>query len=177
MTTIEQTAFGPLETQGRLVQPSLKAVTHKPGRFGFRGSLSISTDPEVLMSNVFAVTVEGRPSLAFLAGELKSFRDVKPLAELLGDALGADGRYLFFCHDMVAGWRYQIDYGDAIVVAIPLDDNSIYNELIDAYALDKSSMKKFDTAAKLDAIADAVLKGPIPDGNKATYDDVVAKLV
>ena len=176
MTSIEQTPFASLEAQGRLVQPSLKADTHKPGRFGFRGSLQVSTDPEIVLTNVFALSEEGKPTLSMVIGDLASFRHVKPLVEVLEGTLGPDGRYIFFCRDMVAGWRYQIDFGGATIVAIPLDENSVYNELIDAYALDKTRMKKFDTAQKLDEIADYVLKEAIPAGNKATFDEVVAKL-
>lgn len=176
MTSIEQTAFAALEAQGRLVQPALKAATHKPGRFGFRGSLMVSADPEIELKNVFAVAEESQPTLSMVIGDLASFHHVKPLVEVLGASLAADGRYIFFCRDMVAGWRYQIDLGGVTVVVIPLDENSVYNELIDAYALDKTRMKKLDTAAKLDEVADAVLKNPIPDGNKATFDEVVAKL-
>jgi len=36
---------------------------------------------------------------------------------------------------------------------LPYDDVSVYNELIDFLYLDKTKMKKFDTAAKIDAIA------------------------
>jgi hypothetical protein len=41
---------------------------------------------------------------------------------------------------------------------LPIDDTSVYNELVDFLYLDKTKMKKMDTAEKVDVIADAALK-------------------
>jgi hypothetical protein len=41
---------------------------------------------------------------------------------------------------------------------LPIDDTSVYNELIDFLYLDKTKMKKLDTAGKLDVIADGAAK-------------------
>lgn len=37
---------------------------------------------------------------------------------------------------------------------MPLDEATVYNELLDMFRMEKSSLKKLDTAGKLDAIAD-----------------------
>ena len=41
---------------------------------------------------------------------------------------------------------------------LPIDDTSVYNKLVDFLYLDKTKMKKFDTAKKIDAIADGAAK-------------------
>jgi hypothetical protein len=41
---------------------------------------------------------------------------------------------------------------------LPIDEATVYNELLDLLYLEKNELKKLDTAAKLDAIADAAMK-------------------
>ena len=41
MTTIDQTALGRLETEGRLLNSVLKSPTKQPGRIGFRGDIAL----------------------------------------------------------------------------------------------------------------------------------------
>ena len=41
MTTIDQTALGRLDAEGRLLNNVLKGPTKKAGRFGFRGDLAL----------------------------------------------------------------------------------------------------------------------------------------
>jgi len=54
--------------------------------------------------------------------------------------------------------RYQIDFNGASFYVLPIDDTSVYNELIDYLYLDKTRMKKMDTAEKVDAIVQGALK-------------------
>ena len=42
MTNLAETAFAPLEAEGRLVNPVFKGPTRAPGRFGFRGELALN---------------------------------------------------------------------------------------------------------------------------------------
>jgi hypothetical protein len=41
---------------------------------------------------------------------------------------------------------------------LPIDESTVYNELLDLFYLEKNDLKKKDTAGKLDAVADAALK-------------------
>ena len=156
MTSIDQTAFARLETEGRLLKPSLKAETHKSGRFGFRGDIGIESD--TVLKEVFATAEGGEPHISFIAGQLEHFKDVKPLTELLGDAIKPDGKYFFYCHDLEAGNRYLVPLGGAKIYVLPIDEATVYNELLELLYLDKTSLKKASTAGKTDAIADAALK-------------------
>ena len=54
MTAIESTAFGRLESEGRLLKPAHKAPTKQAGRFGFRGEIAVSLDPPVNLEAAFA---------------------------------------------------------------------------------------------------------------------------
>ena len=49
-------------------------------------------------------------------------------------------------------------YRGALFYVLPIDESTVYNELLDLLYLEKSELKKKDTAGKLDAVADAALK-------------------
>jgi hypothetical protein len=175
MTSIESTAFQRLESEERLVKPAHKGPTHSAGRFGFRGEIALTKDPEVNLTAVFASAQDGQPTLSFLAGQLGSFSELPVLVDALGGALAPDGKYFIYVGDVKRGDRYQVAFGDSSLYVLPYDDVSVYNELIDFLYLDKTKMKKFDTAAKIDAIAD----GAASYGEtfpKVTYEEGLAKI-
>lgn len=158
MTSIDVTAFQRLEAEGRLLKPALKAPTHRAGRFGFRGEIALSLDPPVTLEAAFAATEEGNAALSFLAGSLTSYKQLPALVEILGPSAKADGKYFIYVGDLDRASRYQISIEGVSLYVFPIDDTSVYNELIDVLYLDKTKMKKFDTAEKLDVIADGAAK-------------------
>ena len=157
MTTVADTPFAKLSSEGRLLKPSLNADTHVAGRFGFRGEISYD-GPETVLKEVFSVSEEGKPAIGFLAGSIETYESLPKLVETLGAALDAEGKYFVYISDLPQGNRLLIRFGDVKIFAIFLDDTSVYNELIDTFYVDKVKLKKFDTAAKLDALADVGLK-------------------
>ncbi|WP_294541658.1 hypothetical protein [uncultured Rhodoblastus sp.] len=158
MSSIETTAFQRLESEDRLVKPAHKGPTHSAGRFGFRGEIALAHDPELHLTAVFAAADEGDQALSFLAGQLASYKELPALVEVLGDTIKPEGKYFIYVGDVKRGDRYQVGFGDKSLYVLPYDDVSVYNELIDFFYLDKTKMKKFDTAAKIDAIADGAAK-------------------
>ena len=163
MTTIAQTALGRLEAEGRLLNSVLKGPTRKPGRVGFRGDIALkfaarmadeARPPEISSDQVIAVAHEGQPHIAFLCGFLLSFEYLALLAEVLGDSLSPQGRYFLFCDNIDVSKRYQVDYGGASFYILPIDEATVYNELLALLYLEKNDLKKLDTAGKVDAIAD-----------------------
>ncbi len=167
MTTLEQTAFAKLEAEKRLQNPVLKAATHTEGRFGFRGELALkfaeqmadeARPPEVTSDQVMAIATEGEKGIPFFAGFLLSFESLNLLAEALGDALQEDGKYFVFCSNIDLLKKYRVQMGGATFYIYPLDEATVYNELLELLRLEKSDLKKFDTAKKLDVVADKALK-------------------
>lgn len=167
MTTIDQTAFARLETEGRLLNSLLKGPTHKPGRIGFRGDLALKfaaqfadekRPPEISSDQVIAAAEEGEAHLAFFAGFLLSFEYIKLLAEALGEALAPQGKYFVFCDNVDLSKRYQVAYGGAAFYVLPIDESTVYNEILQLLYLEKNDLKKLDTAGKTDAIVDAAMK-------------------
>lgn len=165
--TIEQTAFGPLESAKRLQNPVHKAPTHQPGRFGFRGELALrfseqladeARPPELTCDQVMVVAQAGEPTIPFFAGYLLSFEHLKDVADVLGPALSAGGKYFLFCNNIDLSKKYQVPYKGAMFYVLPIDEATVYNELLELLYLEKNELKRLDTAAKLDAIANAAMK-------------------
>ena len=173
------TAFARLESEGRLLNPVLKAPTKKPGRFGFRGELALrfaakladeARPPELTCDQVIAVAQVGDPKLPFFAGYLLSFEHLKDVAETLGDTLSAGGKYFLFCNNIDLSKKYQVPLRGAMFYVLPIDEATVYNELLELLYLEKAELKKLDTAGKTDRVADAALKFDITF-DTITYDE------
>lgn len=163
MTTIDQTALGRLEAEGRLLNSVLKGPTRTAGRIGFRGDIALkfaakradeARPPEVSSDQVIAAAQEGESHIAFLCAFLLSFEHLKMLAEVLGDALSPKGKYFLFCDNIDISKRYQVEFGGASFYILPIDEATVYNETLELLYLEKTELKRLDTAGKVDAIAD-----------------------
>jgi hypothetical protein len=171
MTAITDTPFAKLEAEGRLLKPTLKADTHVEGRFGFRGDIAYD-GPETVLKEVFTVSESGKPAIGFLAGSIKEYETLPKLVESLGAALDAEGKYFVYVPDIPRGSRWYVPFGAAKVFIVFIDDTSVYNELIDIFYVDKVKLKKYDTSAKLDALADVGLKyASVSDYEEISYEE------
>ena len=155
--TIEKTIFARLDTEGRLTHPIIKEEI-SPGRFGFRGEIALKFQtsladekrpPELSIWQVFSSTKEGSPAFEVFMCYLLSFEYLQTTIEVLGEFFKPGGKYFIYVGDVKRGDRYQVAFGDSSLYVLPYDDVSVYNELIDFLYLDKTKMKKFDTAAKI----------------------------
>lgn len=179
MTTIDQTALGRLEAEGRLLNSVLKGPTKKAGRIGFRGDIALkfpakmadeARPPEISSDQVIAAAQEGESHIGFLAGFLLSFEYLKMLAEVLGDALSPKGKYFLFCDNIDISKRYQVEFGGASFYILPIDEATVYNETLELLYLEKNELKKLDTAGKVDAIVDKAM-GFSQSFPKITYEE------
>lgn len=100
----------------------------------------------------------GNPKLPFFAGYLLRFEHLKDVADVLGDTLGAGGRYFVFCNNLDLSRRYQVPLNGALFHVLPIDEATVYNELLELFYLEKGDPKKLDTAGNTDAVANAALK-------------------
>ena len=166
MTKITDTAFARLEAEGRLVNPVLKAPTRKAARFGFRGDLALkfapkmadeARPPELKVEQVMAFAEEGVPTIPFFTAYLHSFEYLKPLADVLGETLSPSGKYFLYCNNIDLSKKYSVPYNGARFYVLPIDEAGVYNEILELLYLEKPTLKKLDTAGKLDAVADAAL--------------------
>lgn len=178
----EGSAFARLESEKRLLNPVLKAATRKPGRFGFRGELALrfapkladeARPPELTCDQVIAIAEKGNAKLPFFAGYLLSFEHLKDVAEVLGDTLTAGGKYFVFCNNIDLSRKYQVPLKGAMFYVLPIDEATVYNELLELLYLEKNDLKKLDTAGKTDAVADAAMKYDVTF-DMITYEEGLA---
>jgi len=164
MTKIEDTAFARLEKEGRLVNAVHKGPTEKPGRIGFRGELALKfaqqfadekRPPELSADQVIAVAEAGEPTIKFLSAYLHSFESLTVLAEVLKGLLSPDGKYIIFCNNIDLLSKYNVEIDGATFRILPIDEATVYNELLELLYLEKTQLKRASTAGKIDAVADA----------------------
>ncbi|MFY9834573.1 MAG: hypothetical protein WAK66_17915 [Methylocystis sp.] len=167
MTSITETAFATLDQQGRLLNAVLKGPTERPGRFGFRGELALKfaqqfadekRPPELSTDQVIAVADAGEPTIKFFASYLLSFEYLNALTEVLKGLLSPSGKYFVFCNNIDLLSKYEVEIDGITFYVLPIDEATVYNELLELLYLDKTSLKKASTAGKTDAIVDAALK-------------------
>ncbi len=184
LATITDTGFARLEAEGRLLNPVLKGPTKKAGRFGFRGELALEFAPKIAdearppllaVDQVLSTAQEGQTTIEFFAAYLLSFETLKPLAEVLGDALSPDGKYFAFVNNIDLLTKYRVKFGDITFYVLPIDEAGVYNEILELLYLERSDLKKLDTAGKHDAVANAALKFSA-DYKFITYEDGVATM-
>jgi hypothetical protein len=163
MNAIEQTGFQHLESEGRLLNPLLKAPTRAGRRFGFRGDLALkfatkladeARPPELAVQQVLAVGGAGESTIQFFAAYLLSFEYLATVAEVLGASLSPQGRYFVFCNNIDLSSRYRVQLRGATFYVLPIDEATVYNEILELLYIERNDLKKLDTAGKLDAIAD-----------------------
>ena len=179
---ITDTAFARLEAEGRLVNSVLKAPTKTAGRFGFRGDIALAFQakmadearpPETSSDQVIATAKAGESHLEFVAGFLLSFEYLKLVAEVLGEALAPQGKYIFFVDNIDISKKYIVEYAGVTFYILPIDESTVYNELLQLLYIDKGDLKKLDTAGKTDAIAEKAVDfvGEASDGFETiTYE-------
>jgi hypothetical protein len=167
MTSIAETPFAELDAGGRLLSPVFKGALGKPGRFGFRGEIALKFQhamadekrpPEIKFDQVMMVADAGSPTIPFLAGVAISLEHLKLLCEVLGDTLSPTGKYFFFAGNLDISQRFQIPYGGACFLVLPLNEATVYNELLELFRIERGDLKKLDTASKLAAVADGAAR-------------------
>jgi len=182
--TTPATAFASLEAEERLVNPVFKGPLRAEGRVGFRGELALkfkpkhekeARPPELLCQQVLTIAEAGVPTLPFFAGYLLSFADLKTLAEVLGKLLSPHGKYFVYCNNIDLGTRYQVSCGGVTWYVLPIDEATVYNEMLELLHIDKNDLKKLDTAGKLDAVASGALEYDVTF-NTMTYSEGLERM-
>lgn len=175
---IANTAFASLDAEGRLLSPVHKGPTPS-GQIGFRGEIALkfadkmsdeARPPDIKLDQVMMVAAPGSPTISFLAGFSPSLAHLRLLCEILGDKLTAGGRYFFFAGNLDISKKYLIPYGGAKFYVLPLDEATVYNEVLEQFRMERSDLKRLDTGAKLDAIL-AAAKNFTEEWDEISFDE------
>ena len=181
MTDYLSSPLGQLENQERLLSPVCKGPTRRNERFGFRGELAVKMaastagekrPPEIKTDQVF-MTTEGE-HIVFYASYLDDIADLQALTEVLAPFLDAAGKYFIFAGNVDLLKKYRTELGGASFFVFPLDEGTVYNELLDALYLDRGDLKKSGMEEKLDVLTEAAAgySGNLPT---ASFDQICAE--
>lgn len=184
MTSIDNTVFGRLDKEGRLLNAVLKGETTKPGRFGFRGDIALKFQaqladekrpPDYSLEQVLTIANEGETTIPVLAGYLHSFAYLADVAKVLDGALSQKGRYFIFCNNIDLLAKYRTKIGDITFNVLPCDESTVWKEMMDLAGVDKNDIKKLDTGGKLDYLLDAA-KNVDAGYAEISYEEALAKM-
>jgi hypothetical protein len=164
MTTIEKTALGRLDQEGRLLDAVLKGPTKKANRFGFRGDIALKFQeqladekrpPDYCMEQVLTIAEEGEPTIPIIAGYLQNYAFLADVRSVLGNLLRPDGTYLMYCNNIDLLQKYRVVIDGITFYVMPGDESTVWKEVLELMSIDKNDIKKLDTAGKLDYVLDA----------------------
>lgn len=153
--------------EGKLLSPTFSGPTQKANRFGFRGELGLKFPPSVagekrppeIKADQVIFAAEGE-QVVFLTLHLDSLGHLDLVRETFGSALTAGGKYFIFAGNVDISKKYQLDLDGITFYVLPLDEATVYNELLDLLYLDRGDMKRLAGEAKIDAIVQAAQSGP-----------------
>lgn len=157
MTVIEK-----LTQEKKLLSPVFSGKTGKPGVFGFRGNLVLkeaekfadeARPPEIMADQVIMSTDSGE--IKFLGCHVDSLGHLSLIVEALRPYLDAKGKYFIFAGNIDISNRYFIELGGVGFHVLPLDEATVWNELLECLNLDRGDIKRLSSGEKIDAVADA----------------------
>jgi len=160
MSDLASTPLGKLEEH--LLSPVVKGPTKVAGRFAFRGEFALKLTPtiagekrppEVKADQVIIATEGGK--IAFFSCHVASLAHLALVVECLGKDMTANGHYYVFAGNLDISKKYLIDMNGIPFNVLPLDEATVYNELLDLFYLEKGDLKKMGGEEKVDAIVNA----------------------
>ena len=147
---------------GKLLTPIFSGPTQKANRYGFRGELGLKVPPSVagekrppeIKAGQVIFAAEG-DSLVFLTLHIDSLAYLDLVRETFGAALTPAGKYFIFAGNVDISKKYQLEFEGVTFYVLPLDEATVYNEILDQLYLEKNDLKKLPNEGKIDAIVAA----------------------
>jgi hypothetical protein len=164
LTTIEKTALGRLDRDGRLLNAVFEGPTTEPGRFGFRGDIALKFQtqladekrpPDFSMEQVLTIVQDGESTIPVLVGYLHSFAYLEVASDVLDGLLSPNGTYFVFCNNIDLLAKYRVTLRGITYFVLPCDESTVWKEMMDLMSIDKNDVKKLNGAGKLDYLLDA----------------------
>ena len=151
--------------EGKLMSPTFSGPTQKTNRYGFRGAIGLKFPPSLagekrppeVKADQVIFAAEG-DSLIFLTLRVDSLAHLDLVRETFGAALTPAGKYFIFAGNVDIAKKFQLDFDGVTIYVLPLDEATVYNEILDLFYLEKGDLKKASNEAKVDIIADAAAK-------------------
>jgi hypothetical protein len=151
--------------EGKLLSPTFSGPTQKANRYGFRGELGLKFPPSLagekrppeVKADQVIFAAEGE-QLVFLSLRLESLAHLDLVRECFGPSLVASGKYFIFAGNVDLAKKYTLTIDDVNFYVLPLDEATVYNEVLDLLYLERGDLKKIGNDAKIDAIVAGAAK-------------------
>jgi len=148
--------------EGKLLSPTFSGPTQKADRYGFRGELGLRFPPSVagekrppeIKADQVILAAEGE-QVVFLTLHVASLAHLDLIRETFGSALTPAGKYFIFAGNVDIAKKYQLDLDGITFYVLPLDEATVYNEILDLFYLEKGDLKKLGNDGKIDTIVAA----------------------
>lgn len=145
----------------KLLSPTFSGATQKAGRYGFRGELGLKFPPSVagearppeIKADQVILAGEGGDAL-FFAGHVDSLAHLDLIIESFGPALVPTGKYFVFAGNVDFSKRYKVEVGGIPFYILPLDEATVWNEVLDLFYLERGDMKRLSSEGKIDALVE-----------------------
>lgn len=157
MTVIET-----LTQENKLLSPVFSGKTGKSGIYGFRGNLVLkeaekladeARPPEIMADQVILSEESGK--IGFMGCHVDSLAYLSLIEETLRPYLESKGKYFVFAGNIDISKKYFIELGGIGFHVLPLDEATVWNELLECFNLDRGDVKRLGSGEKIDAVADA----------------------
>lgn len=148
------------------------------GKAGYRGDLILvrgklvgdkEMPPEVTAKQCVAA---GTDSFEFFAGSLEKVEHIKALLDAHGSILPESGKYFLFIIN--ADQKMNVFYEGRTFHVYPLDESTVWNEMLDIAGLEKSDFKGLGGGEKVAMLANSAAKEN-PALEEVTYDAALTK--
>lgn len=149
------------------------------GTYGYRGALIIEAGKQISPDRKLppksqakqVIMISEGEKIKFFACELESFHHFAPMVEKYKDFFDASGLNLLYVTDLEKAGTFE--YEGVKYTALPLDESSVWNELLELADLEKSDMKRLKKQEeKIEALYEELADADVEEASK-TYDEML----
>ncbi|MDP2783911.1 MAG: hypothetical protein Q8O38_04875, partial [Sulfurimicrobium sp.] len=130
--------------------------------FGYRGEIALKLavsiadekrPPDIKTDQVFILSDSDK--ITFYASFVDSLAHLELISEIVAPYFTPEGKYFIFAGNVDLLKKYTIVLNGITYYVLPLDEGTVYNELLDLFYIEKGDLKKMDMGGKLEAMAAA----------------------
>ena len=136
--------------------------TELPDTYGFRGNLVLkeaekfadeARPPEIFADQV--IISSNGDKITFMACHVDSLAHLAEVYTMLKPYLVESGKYFIFAGNVDISEKYYITYEGIGFYVLPLDEATVWNEILECFSLDRGDIKRLSSGGKVDALAAA----------------------
>ena len=154
-----------LEQEKKLLSPVFSGKTGKPDTYGFRGNLVLKeaekfadeARPPEIMADQVILSADSK-KIGFLGCHVDSLAHLSLIVNILKPYLDAQGKYFVFAGNIDISQKYFIELDGIGFYILPLDEATVWNELLECFNLDRGDLKKLGSGEKIDALVNAAAR-------------------